>query len=307
MNPQFATKPGGLAPLLASDFLLSNIATKDGNRSLAQLLGDVKAYLAKEQASTAFEALVNDGYVTDRSGRVTLSKTGADQVKARFGHLQNGRAGKRRLERVVWPAIVLGLDAGSRGAARLGRGEHLRAAALIAIAGLPLNRESGSLNSAISALLVRLLSGATVFSHTSDALKTKARSFGDLSDIDALRRGLAMAGLALSNNAYQGLNKHGGDELSAFASRVQAITDSLSTPPFSRKVAISQVYDEYGKTHADAGRLESFKERLLEANLSGALNLYPLDEPEALEPATRARSLIDTNHGRYHFIARSSP
>jgi hypothetical protein len=30
-----------------------------------------------------------------------------------------------------------------------------------------------------------------------------------------------------------------------------------------------------------------------------------LDEPTALDPDTRSRSLVETRYGRYHFIGRS--
>jgi hypothetical protein len=175
-----------------------------------------------------------------------------------------------------------------------------------AILGLPLDKETASLNRAISALLLRGLSGVSTLPQSGDVLKGRTHSLGDLTNSDALRRGLALAGLALSAKLDQKQNGDNDDDLNAFAQRVQAVTDTLLTPPFSRKVAISQVYDAYGRRHADAGRLEIFKERLLKANISGVLNLYPLDEPEALDPDTRARSLIETRRGRYHFIARSS-
>jgi hypothetical protein len=299
MSQSSATSRGALAPLLASDFLLSTLAAKDGKRSTAQVVSDVKAFLTKERALAAFEELVRKGHVTDKSGRATLTRLGVEVARARFGHLLPGESGRKQLERVIWPALVLGINPASKAAGRLARGENLRAASLTVVFSLPLDKEKTTLGEAISTLLVRGLSG--VFPQPSNILKAQARSLGDLTDTDALRRGLVLAGIALSSG-----QPPRDDDLNAFAKRVQAIADTLSTPPFARKVAISQVYDAYGKRHPDAGRLETFKARLLDANVLGALGLYPLDEPGALDPEIRGRSLIETSHGRYHFVARSS-
>jgi hypothetical protein len=306
MNHPFTTSQS-LSPLLASDFLLSTLATRDGRRSTAQLVGDVKSYLAKEQAFDAFQALVKEGYAADDSGRVILTKLGANTAKVRFGHLPSGHDGRRQLERVIWPARVLGMDPTSKGARRLASGQNLRAAALTVILGLPLDKGTVTLNTAVSALLVRGLSGTSTLSQSDGIFKTLVRSIGDLSSPNALRKALTVAGLALSTRPLPDVNRDDEDDLTTFAQRVQAVTDTLSTPPFSRKVAISQIYDAYGRKHPDAGRLEAFKERLLKANISGNLDLCPLDEPEALDSDVRARSVIETRQGRrYHFVARSS-
>src|SRR5262249_9283428 len=193
-----------------------------------------KAYLTKEQALAAFKTLVKEGYAIDESGRATLTKSGADTARTRFGHLASGDEGRKRLERVIWPALTLGINPASKAAGRLALGENLRAAALTVGLGLPLDKETATLNIAVSTLLVRGLSGASALPHPDDILKALARSLGDLSDPDALRKGLALAGLALSNKLHPGKNKGEEDDLNAFAQRVQAVANSLATPPSSR-------------------------------------------------------------------------
>jgi hypothetical protein len=305
MNHPFTSTRAGLTPLLASDFFLSTLATKNGMRSINQLAGDIKAYLGRDKTLAAFKALVREGYATEESGRATLTKSGMDRAKTLFGHLPSGKDGRKRLERVVWPALALGIDPASKAASRLALGENLRAVALTGILGLPLDKGTVTLNAAVATLLIRGLSGAGSLAQPNEVLKAEARSLGDLSDPDSLRKGLVMAGLALADQTSPSEARSAEDDIDGFAQRVQVVTNALSTPPFSRKVAISQVYDAYGKKYADAGRLDTFKDRLLEAHASRALSLYPLDEPEALDPAVRTRSLIETRHGRYHFVARS--
>jgi hypothetical protein len=305
MNQPSRFGQSGLKPLFAADFLLSTLATRDGKRSTAQLVTDLKSYLPTERAFAAFQGLVKDGYATSETGRAKLTKSGADRVGTLFGKLPSAKAGRQHLERIVWPACVLGLAPNSKAAVRLKTGENLRAVALTAVLGLPLNKDGVTLSSAISALLLRALVGASTTCISDEALKSKVKSLGDLSDLDALRRGLTLLGLSLSAEAFPQPKEEDKADLDAFAQRVQIVTDALSTPPFSHKVAISQVYDAYGKKHPDAGRLETFKARLLSANMSGALRLYPLDEPAALDPDTRTRSLVETRHGRYHFVGRS--
>jgi hypothetical protein len=57
----------------------------------------------------------------------------------------------------------------------------------------------------------------------------------------------------------------------SFAARVKQLAEKLTTPPFQGRVAIAQVYDAYGRIHPDAGSLQSFKARLVEAAKARAL------------------------------------
>ena len=77
-----------------------------------------------------------------------------------------------------------------------------------------------------------------------------------------------------------------------------------TSPPLTDSVAISQVYDAYGRQYADAGSLESFKARLLQVHIDGRLTLLTLDRPEALERDLRTRSTIEGAQRRYHLIQR---
>lgn len=93
-----------------------------------------------------------------------------------------------------------------------------------------------------------------------------------------------------------------------FGRRIQALANELSTPPFSRKTSIAQIYDAYGRKYPDAGRMAEFKDRLMEANANEHIRLYPLDEPQAMESELRDRSMIDTGRGRtrFYFVGRTN-
>lgn len=78
-----------------------------------------------------------------------------------------------------------------------------------------------------------------------------------------------------------------------FAERVKAVARSLSTPPFQGRVAIAQVYDAYGRAHPDAGSLDSFKQRLVQAAKGRKLDLTRLDLPERMSDELRHRNYDD--------------
>lgn len=75
-----------------------------------------------------------------------------------------------------------------------------------------------------------------------------------------------------------------------FAGRVISIAKKLNTPPFSGKVAIAQVYDAYGRDYPDAGSLDSFKQRLVDAAKNQIIKLSTLDIPHYMEEDLRNRS-----------------
>jgi hypothetical protein len=95
------------------------------------------------------------------------------------------------------------------------------------------------------------------------------------------------------------------DDLEGFASRVQGIADAKRVAPYPGKTSIASVYDQYGKEHDDAGKMDSFKERLAAAHAAGHLQLKQNQQPTAMSSQERARSEVKTEDGPYHQIARS--
>jgi hypothetical protein len=91
-------------------------------------------------------------------------------------------------------------------------------------------------------------------------------------------------------------------EPDGFAARVRNIAKSLSTPPFHGRVAIAQVYDAYGRVHADAGSLASFKERLVAVAKERELQLGRLDLPERMNQDLRLRSEVHWGTDTVHFV-----
>jgi hypothetical protein len=291
----------GLAAIACEDIVLSALAAKGGRRSPTQLFGDLKSVMDRDDAQAAFQALKDNGSATDGSGKAALTAKGAIDAESRFGKLPAGKAGIGRLIKVVWPALALGIDPKSKAAARLATNANLRAVALAVVFGLPVDKEKATLAAVSSALLVRGLAGLAG-AVTDQRLAAVAQNTGDLSKPGALAKTLVKAGLALGAERKASLPE---TELAVFAWNVQAVADRLSTPPFSREVSISQVYDAYGRDHRDAGTLDEFKARLVNANAARLLVLYRLDEPGALDVELRNRSQIETPRGRYHFVARS--
>ena len=80
------------------------------------------------------------------------------------------------------------------------------------------------------------------------------------------------------------------------------VARSLNTPPFKGRVAIAQVYDAYGRVHSDAGSLESFKRRLVEAAKLRAIDLTRLDMPERMNADLRNRSSVEWDTDEVHFV-----
>jgi len=209
---------------------------------------------------------------------------------------------------VVWPALALGFDPASKTAGRLAKTpDNLRAALLVSLFQMPLDKANATMPGVVSALVLRGLAGADLRAAEQPELKALAQTAGDLSKPEKLRQTIVRAALALDQSGAAPASAATVETRSdpAFAKSVQALADRLSTPPFSNKVAIAQVYDAYGREHRDAGSLESFKGKLLAAHDDNLITLHPLDAPRALDDDLRERSRIETRYGWYYFVARS--
>jgi hypothetical protein len=88
----------------------------------------------------------------------------------------------------------------------------------------------------------------------------------------------------------------------SFAQNVLDVAGELATPPFDGRVAIAQIYDAYGRRHADAGSLTEFKRRLVEAARSREISLQRVDMPELMARDLRERSQTQWDGDVVHLV-----
>ena len=90
-------------------------------------------------------------------------------------------------------------------------------------------------------------------------------------NLDAVKERLIVLGIekCQSNGAAIPSNKHAD----SFAAKVAEIASKLSTPPFQGRVAIAQVYDQYGKIFPDAGSSRPSRNDSLVRQKTGTFNL----------------------------------
>lgn len=286
-----------LVPIPVYDVILARLAFRGSGaeRSINQFAADIKAYASKQQVMESAEQLVAEGMVT-ADPKLKLTEVGRSHAKARFGEI---RGGQRHLENVVLPALALGLDPKSDAAARLSRGENLRAVALARALQLRAPMETVTLSQVIGIILARSAAGFSIGSEFGNAAGGQPQTAA-FTDLDSLRKALVKRAVSLS---FTSQRDEGDDkELGTFAFRVKGVAAKLETPPFSHKVSISQVYDAYGRLHSDVGSLDAFKARLFKAHVEDHLTLLPLDDPAAMSSDLRKRSEIPADLSPLHFV-----
>jgi hypothetical protein len=145
--------------------------------------------------------------------------------------------------------------------------------------------------------------GAKSVTEATDSLVARAVGL-QKTNSEALRERLIAIGVERSENpdAPQTSRAAGTNGKTSFAAKVNEVASKLSTPPFRGRVAIAQVYDAYGKVYPDAGPLEKFKERLVDAAKSKDIQLGRLDLPERMGRDLRERSEIRWNREEVHFV-----
>lgn len=161
---------------------------------------------------------------------------------------------------------------------------------------------------AVERVLLAGLAGAKAKT-VPDAINALAARALDVPKIDAdiLRErlvvvGISIAGAHRSSVAAPSPGRPVNNGSGTFATRVRDIALTLSTPPFQGRVSIAQVYDAYGKVHPDAGSLQSFKERLVEAAKAREIDLGALDLPERMSKDLRQRSETRWGSDEVHFV-----
>ena len=296
-----------IVPITAEDFILCRLAFSGrGRRSVNEFAADVRNYISKDSVWQSVARLSKSGLVRTEP-KLSLTDAGSQEAQLKFGDV---RGGEKRLARVVLPALALGLVPNSDAAKRLSRAENLRALVLTRLFNLPVPLEKVTLSQAIGSIVVRAAKGLAADANKS-ALMAGEHELGDLSDIDRLRTVLVK--LALNYRVEPTVPKPDqpnlepeadGADIKEFSARVRQISAEVTTPPFTHKAAIAQIYDAYGRKYRDAGALEEFKQRLYRAYVLQELVLLPLDDPKALDPQLRHRSEITTRTMPLHFVDR---
>jgi hypothetical protein len=161
----------------------------------------------------------------------------------------------------------------------------------VLLAGLA-GAKAKSLPEAINALTARALGLPNI---DADILRDRLVVIGvSLAGAESVRESPSVAAPTSSRPVTNGSG--------SFATRVREVALTLSTPPFQGRVAIAQVYDAYGKVHPDAGSLQSFKERLVQAAKAREIDLGRLDLPERMPKDLRQRSETAWGSDEVHFV-----
>jgi len=325
--------PGRFKPLAHDHFVLMALAAGRAKVPATQLKRKLGKYLSGGEVEAAVETLVSFGQVrSDGDGRLAPS---GERGTALLG--KDRDAGWDLLQKRRLPLLALGLDPDSADVRRrFNTTDSLRSGAISLSYGLasePSSKVSEVRNELTWRVLragLRDLIGQGPFPPLAkpDPIQTTvllalagletgrinvafallaAKAIGSRkSDADSFRIGLIQRGLSLAAAEPQGKSPGtpADDPLRSFAERVRNIARGLSTPPFRDRVAIAQVYDAYGRQHSDAGSLEAFKARLVEAAKAGSVTLTTLDLPEMLAREARTRSETLWGSSRVHFVSQ---
>lgn len=296
-----------IAPVSTQNYLLARLATVgDARRSARQLACDLSSRLPAVHWIKAIGELATHGWIDPRAKHVTLTETGRREASQRFGE---GDANGGRWRRRVEPALCLGYRPDSARAARTARPDTLRAVLLTRLYALPLDEETVTLSQATGALVLRGVVALAPRGAAVELHDTARRISTDLAHVGRLRQALAQLALeyglaSATPPPPPARTRAASPSLRQFAQHVVNIARTAHTGPFGHKTPVDHIYDEYGRRHADAGTLTEFKARLLQASHAGLLALLPLDDPRALDAATRERSEITVPSGALHFVER---
>ena len=290
--------------------------------SLAKLQSGLKSLVRVEDIARAVQKLTANGTVAEAKSKLRISKEGAERIRRILG--RDAEQPWDKLLAFRFPTIALGLDPDDPAIRRRLRPRGALQAAIVGVAyGLPKD-SLGSAKAVRSELVWRILraalpevvgSGPFPTIDKSNAIDIKILS--GLAGVRAKTIDQATTALAAKILGVRGtkieelrrqlinLEARGPKSLptgDGFADRVKAVARSLSTPPFQGRVAIAQVYDAYGRVHSDAGSLDSFKQRLVQAAKARNLDLTRLDLPERMSDDLRHRSRTQWGSDEVHFV-----
>jgi hypothetical protein len=314
---------------------LAYLSSQKQGLSLATLKQRLKKLVPATAVDAAVSALVSKDEVRSEKS-VTLTSKGHEEAMRVLGTDASEPWDVIRARRL--PLLVLGLDPDQVDVKRrFAKADALKAAAIAVAFGLPKETMTGvrAVSSEIVWQLLRggladvvgrgpfpeiektgvvervLLAGlagtkARSISEAINALAAKALGVPKL-DADILRERLIVIGVSLAGPDRPSVPEPVfGDPVAngsgSFAARVRDVAMTLTTPPFLGRVAIAQVYDAYGKSHPDAGSLQSFKERLVQAAKAREIDLGRLDLPERMSKDLRQRSEAKWGSDEVHFV-----
>ncbi len=309
---------GGLCPVTVDDFLLPYLYTITASQSVGKLAQNLRSYVTKPQVERGLDSLVDRGMAAFDGKGFAITPAGRSLVETTYGgkitrksKTKSKATEKNGIDATAdkssggtdtwfWLALALGVD-GPSARRQFAKIDGIRASAMTALFNLPLKRGGVSMAQVLAAITERAIAGQPVVAEIGGNTTELVGSLGKLTDRKPLEAALIRAALNLADPAVPS-----GDtgDLAGFAARVHAVTERLSSPPLSDAVAIAQVYDAYGRTHADAGGLEAFKARLVRAHADRLVSLATLDSPDALDRDLRLRSEIQGQHRRFHLILR---
>ena len=323
-------------PIPTTKLVLACLATAKTGVSLNGLQSRLQKFASEDDVDIASSALIERGEA-GMAKTIFLTAAGKAAAKAALGK----DAGKswEEIWKKRLPLVALGVDPDDAKTRRsFAKIDTLRAGAVAVAYKLPGEAMSSAkmvaselvwrlLGAAFSKVIgqgpfkvietpgpveVSLLSGlsgspAANFKQAMDALSSKAVGANNLGP-DGFRAELVRVGVTLARETERAPTetkralgkKLNGD--STFSQRVKAVAVGLKTPPFTGQVAIAQVYDAYGRSHADAGSLESFKRRLVEEAKQHRLDLTRLDMPERISKELRERSTTTWSNDEVHFV-----
>lgn len=294
MNTPTATPK--LTAVSIEDFLHTYLCVSKKSLTIGELARYIKSYAQRNTVEQGVSLLSRQGYLDIEGQRLHLTPSGRTAGAARYGVLDK----KTTLENVVWPAMALGLDPTSKAAKRLSTPSILGAVLLAVLYELPLDAAKATSNQVMATLARRGLGGEVRLAATAE-IKAFAQTLDSIDEPAKLRRILIQ--LALQLNQPEAIQPT--LSVTEFAQRVQGIVDQSSTPPLSDAVAISQVYDAYGRLYPDAGSLDSFKQRLLEAQVAQHIVMRTVDDPKTLPKDMRERCEIQGRTKQFHLIMRT--
>jgi hypothetical protein len=313
--------------LSAEVVTIAYLSRAKGAVTAGALKARLSAFVGPQSVDAAVSTFLAEGRATDPKS-IILTEKGKEAAKKALGADASEdweKIWKRRL-----PLIVLGLDPdNSDSRKKFAKSDALTAASIAVSFGLQ-NGNIASRSAICTELVWRILRAALPevigkgpFPAIAKPATVERVLLAGLANVRArnmagVLSGLAAAAVGLKECDADTLRKQliriglsraasGGDLTTAvsetdFAARVKEVAGSLSTPPFLGRVAIAQVYDAYGKIHADAGTLDSFKTRLVTAAKERKLDLSRNDMPERMDKELRRRSEAVWGTDEVHFV-----
>ena len=300
-----------ISPIPHSQFILLYLYKKSVTFTDKQIANYLKKHLTLEQVHAGIKALRQQGYLEVEGNKIKLNTQGEQVAQSELGKDRDVTWDKLCTGRLLFQALAYDPDdanvkkrfqkAEGFRYAILGRAFSLERPETIGADGIRSEIVWRQLKPVIADFVTPpypLLGPRSVIGHTilagmagatANGMKQaveqlSSRLLGLTSNkIEDLRTTLLQRALNANEPATtektQTAQAHSPEKINdsptteAFAQRVLTVAKDLETPPFRGQVAIDQVYDAYGRVYADAGSLDDFKRRVLQAAMEEKLDL----------------------------------